>query len=126
MNLPHTNASADNGRLLESPRPLKRSEPRFRTRLCGGRIYSRQQYPVCYCVIRDHSAKGARLLLPPDISVSGLIWFCEDGSGEAVWAEVRWQRGREIGIRKLSNRAVIKTEAKDHARLSGQQRPARF
>jgi hypothetical protein len=77
---------------------------------------------VCYCVVRDYSAKGARLLIPPNISVNGLIWFCEDGSEQAVLAEVRWQRGREIGILKRADRAFIKGAGKDYLRLSGQQR----
>jgi len=114
-----TNASANTRSLSKGMRLIKRSEPRFQTHLCGGRIYSRQQLLVCYCLVRDYSGKGARLLLPLDTLASGLIWFCEDGSEAAVWAEVRWQREREIGILKRSNRAFMPSAAKDYRRLSG-------
>lgn len=78
-----------------------RREPRYRTRLRSGSISSGHKGLICDCVIRDYSSKGARLLLPKNVVPPKFIWFYDDETQKAVRAEVRWQKGQEIGIMKL-------------------------
>ena len=94
----------------ESHSFFRRGQSRFRIRLCSGRIYDRKKLLVCYCMIRDASGKGARLLLPPNVSLEKFVWLSEDGLEEATLAEVRWQRGREAGILKRAGLVFIKDE----------------
>jgi hypothetical protein len=78
-----------------------RREPRCRSRLRSGHLSDGGRGFICNCVIRDHSTQGARLLLPPNISLPRRVWFYDDDLKKAVRVEVRWQRGQEIGILKL-------------------------
>ena len=79
----------------------KRGEPRFGTKLRGGRIYDAQQRLICHCVVRDRSANGARLLLPKNVAPPGQICFFDEELKELFRAQVRWRQDREIGILKL-------------------------
>jgi hypothetical protein len=78
-----------------------RREIRHPARLRSGHIADGPRGFICDCVIRNHSAKGARLLLPPNVSLPRCVWFYDDDLKKAVRAEVRWQKGQEVGILKF-------------------------
>ena len=78
-----------------------RREPRCRSRLRSGHLSDGARGFICNCVIRDYSTKGARLLLPPNITLPNRVWFYDDELKKAVRVEVRWRKGQEIGILKL-------------------------
>jgi hypothetical protein len=82
------------------PQHNNRSEPRQKVRLRAGHIADWQSRLICACVIRDHSTKGARLLLPANVWTPDVVWFYETDIKDAVRAKVRWRRGQEIGILK--------------------------
>jgi hypothetical protein len=78
-----------------------RREPRCRTHLRSGHLSDGTRGYICDCIIRDYSTKGARLLLPPNITLPKRLWFYEDELKKAVRVEVRWRKGQEIGVLKL-------------------------
>src|SRR5260370_34737137 len=86
---------------LRRPRD-KRVEPRYISRLHGGHLSDGGRGFICACVVRDHSKTGARLLVPPDVSLPKRLWFYDDDIKQAVRVEIRWHRGQEVGIMKLT------------------------
>ena len=83
-----------------------RAEPRQQVRLRAGHIADWQRRPICDCVIRDHSTKGARLLLPANVSTRSVIWFYENDikgrrQGKVDGAEARRDRHSEMSVRRL-------------------------
>ena len=83
------------------PKVENRREPRCRSSLRSGHIADGPRGFICNCVVRDYSTKGARLLLPKNVLAPKFIWFYDDEQKKAIRAEVRWQKGQEIGIFKM-------------------------
>jgi hypothetical protein len=75
-----------------------RAEPRYPVHLRSGRIADAQRKLICHCVVRDRSARGARLILPSNVCVPDRIWFYDDEFKACVKAEVRWRGSQELGI----------------------------
>ena len=75
-----------------------RAEPRYRVHLRSGEIADQNHRFICNCVIRDRSVRGARLLLPKNVSTPDEIWFHDHERKAPVKAQVRWRMNREIGI----------------------------
>jgi len=75
-----------------------RLDPRYPVHLRSGKIADAQRRLICHCVVRDRSARGARLVLPSNVSVPDRIWFYDDEFKASVKAEVRWRGNQDLGI----------------------------
>jgi hypothetical protein len=75
-----------------------RAEPRYPVHLRSGKIADAQRRLICHCVVRDRSTRGARLVLPSNVSVPDRIWFYDDEFKASVKAEVRWRGNQDLGI----------------------------
>jgi hypothetical protein len=75
-----------------------RADPRYPVHLRSGKIADAQRKLICHCVVRDRSARGARLVLPSNVSVPDRIWFYDDEFKASVKAEVRWRGSQDLGI----------------------------
>ncbi|WP_158814324.1 PilZ domain-containing protein [Methylocapsa sp. S129] len=77
---------------------VRRAEPRQRLHLRSGEVADQLHRFICDCVIRDRSIRGARLVLPRNVSVPDQIWFYDAEFKASARAEVKWRADQEIGI----------------------------
>lgn len=75
----------------------RRVAPRQRS-LLQGRIYFNGRRSSADCTIRDITESGARLSFATAVAVPEVIELHIPQRRECYRAEVRWQRGREIGV----------------------------
>ena len=80
---------------------LKRTEERTRV-LAAAQIT--QAGRIIDCVVRDISAKGARLRVPDAGAVPSEFELLLKNSGEARPARVRWRKGVEVGVSFMPER----------------------
>lgn len=88
--------------VLTSPKGEQRIERRWGTHLRSGKIVDGRTRILSETQTRDLSARGARLRLAGSMSLPARIRFFDENSRTLHEAEVAWQRGREIGVRFLS------------------------
>ena len=87
----------------------RREAQRHRS-LLQGRIYFNDRRSSADCTIRDITESGARLLFADPIAVPGVIELHIPHRRECYRAEVRWQRGREIGV-QIDNAEISSVES---------------
>ncbi len=75
----------------------KRRSSRSRTRMPGVLSFAGPAAPVP-CAVRDLSEVGARLSILRPSEVPDRFTLRLVASGETCDAEVRWRRGREVGV----------------------------
>lgn len=75
----------------------KRQAPRRRTLMTG--LVANDDLGLSFrCAIRDRSAEGARLRLPPGTLVPNRFWLIEATEGLAFDATVMWRQAPEVGV----------------------------
>lgn len=84
-------------------RDERRSEPRRATQLAG--VVTAPALEVG-CVITDQSDNGMRVRLARAVSLPDRVVVVEVAAGLAHEAEVRWRKGHEAGLRRLSTAAL--------------------
>lgn len=77
--------------------PGKRQTPRRRMLMTG--LVANDDLGLSFrCAIRDRSADGARLKLPPGTLVPNRFWLIEATEGLAFDATVIWRQAPELGV----------------------------
>ena len=87
----------------------RRGAARHRS-LLQGRIYFNGRRSSADCTIRDITESGARLAFATAVAVPEVIELHIPHRRECYRAEVRWQRGREIGV-QIDNAEVGTVES---------------
>ncbi len=80
-------------------RDERRSEPRRATHLPG--VVTAPALEMG-CVITDQSESGLRIRLARAVAIPDRVVVVEIGAGVAHEAEVRWRKGHEAGLKRLS------------------------
>jgi hypothetical protein len=76
----------------------RRSTPRQKTLLAGKVVYGANRF-VGDCALRDLSAGGARLSFADPAGIPDSFELHLSSRGSAFRAEVRWRKGRQIGVK---------------------------
>ena len=93
----------------------ERRESRRRKTLLAGKVIFGANRLAMDCAIRDLSAGGARLSFADPHGVPGEFELQLPSRGTVFRAEVRWRRGREIGVKF---RAVLRWPSQEPERLA--------
>ena len=75
----------------------RRESQRHRTFLAGKVIFGANRFQID-CSVRDLSSGGARLSLADPLAVPSVFELHLPARGTVVRAEVRWRKGRQIGV----------------------------
>jgi hypothetical protein len=92
----------------------RRIAQRQRTLLAGRVVYGANRF-AADCAVRDLSAGGARLSFADPSEIPDSFELYLPSRGTAFRVEVRWRRGRQIGIKF---RATLQRPFAERARLA--------
>jgi len=92
----------------------RRESQRHRTFLAGKVIFGANRFQID-CSVRDLSSGGARLSLADPLAVPSVFELHLPARGTVVGAEVRWRKGRQIGV---MFRAVLRRPSSEPVRLA--------
>jgi hypothetical protein len=92
----------------------RRQGRRQKTHLAGKIIYGANRLSMD-CSIRDMSLGGARLSLGEPLGIPNEFELQLPARGTVFRAEVRWRRGREIGVKF---RAVLRWPSQEPTRMA--------
>ena len=93
----------------------ERRESRRRKTLLAGKVIFGANRLAMDCAIRDLSAGGARLSFADPQGLPGEFELQLPSRGTVFRAEVRWRRGREVGVQF---RAVLRGPSREPERLA--------
>jgi hypothetical protein len=106
MRLPH---SRERGAMDE-----RRTTQRQKTLLAGKAVFGANRFEID-CSVRDLSRGGARLSFADSLGVPDQFELHMPSRGSVFRAEVRWRKGRQIGVKF---RAVLRQPAQAPLRLA--------
>src|SRR3954466_4919510 len=92
----------------------RRESQRHRTFLAGKVIFGANRFQID-CSVRDLSSGGARLSLADPLAIPSVFELHLPARGAVFRAEVRWRKGRQIGV---MFRAVLRRPSAEPARLA--------
>ena len=92
----------------------RRESQRHRTFLAGKVIFGANRFQID-CSVRDLSSGGARLSFADPLAVPSVFELHLPARGTVVRAEVRWRKGRQIGV---MFRAVLRRPSSEPLRLA--------
>ncbi|KXF76000.1 pilus assembly protein PilZ [Paramesorhizobium deserti] len=93
---------------MSDPRSMaeKRRSERRRTRLRSGKLVNIDGSFLIECQLHDIAGGGAKIRVADPRAVPDRFWLFDDHYAQALFAEVVWRDGLELGVRFCDDPAI--------------------